>query len=136
MAHKSKALSSFDAPEVCTEVALIIKGWNRSHLHWKFGPQFISNIKKGGELAGEVMDLTLQQRSWHGIPETEVFMELSFRTKQRVINLLKRFSNQTISLLSVNTKNSLANSIALRNKHLPPCIQHFFENDAHLLFTL
>lgn len=131
MAHKSKALSSFDAPEVCTEVTLIIKGWYRSHLHWTLAPQFISNIKKGGELAGEVMNLTRQQRSWHGIPETEIFMELSFRTKQRVINLWKRFPNQTISLPNVNTKNSLANFIALWNKHVPP-----IENDAHLLFTL
>lgn len=119
MAHKSKALSSCDAPKVCTEVTLIIKGWYHSHLHWKLGLQFISKIKIGGELAGEVINLTLQQRSWQGIPETEVFMELSFRTEQRVINLLKIFSNQTISSPNVHTKNSLANSVALWNKDLP-----------------
>lgn len=135
MAYKSKALSSFDALKVCIEVTLIIKGWYCSHLHWKLGLQFISKIKKGGELAGEVMNLTLQQRSWQGIPETKVFMELSFRTKQRVINLLKIFSNQTISSPNVRTKNSLANSIALWKKNLTPIHAIFFKNDAHLLFT-
>lgn len=73
MTNKSKALSSSDAPKVCIEVILIIKGWCHSRLHWKLGLQFISKTKMGGELAGKVMNLTLQQRSWQGISQTGIY---------------------------------------------------------------
>lgn len=56
----------------------------------------------------EVMNLPLSQRSWRGIPEPGVFMELSFRAEQGVINLVKTFSNQTISSPNVHTKNKLS----------------------------
>jgi len=82
------------------------------------------------------MNLTLQQRSWQGVPETEVFMELSFRARLRVTHLFKILSNQTISSPNVHTKSSLANSIALWKNDLPPVYTIFFENGACLLFTL
>lgn len=56
----------------------------------------------------EMMNLPLQQRSWQGTPEPGVFMELSFRAEQGVINLVKTFSNQTISSPNVHTKNQLS----------------------------
>lgn len=68
----------------------------------------------------EVMNLTVQQRSWQGMPEPEVFMELSFRAEQGIINLLKTFSNQTISSPNVPTKNWLSKFQSMAEERFSP----------------
>lgn len=84
----------------------------------------------------EVMNLTVQQRSWQGIPEPGVFMELSFRAKQGVTNLLKTSSNPTISSPNFHTKNQLSKFQSTVEERFSPVHTIFFGNTAHLLSTL
>lgn len=75
----------------------------------------------------EMMNLPLQQRSWQGTPEPGVFMELSFRAEQGVINLVKTFSNQTISSPNVHTKNQLSKFQSTVEESSALCTQYFWE---------
>lgn len=84
----------------------------------------------------EVMNLPLQQRSWRGIPEPGGFMELSFRAEQGVINLVKTFSNQTISSANVRTKKTAQQIPEHCGRNLQPCAHNIFGNTAPRLHDI
>lgn len=130
MAHKSKALPSSDAPKACSGVTSIIKGCYHSHLHWKMGLQFISEIKKGGDesatpaeilardpRARSIYGAVLQSRAGSHKPGKDIFKSNHFLPKCPHKTPAQQIPEHC-------------------GRKAQPCAHNIFGNAAQLLFTL
>lgn len=133
MAHKSKALPSSDAPKACSGVTSIIKGCYHSHLHWKMGLQFISEIKKGGDesaIPAEILARDPRARSIYG-----AVLQSRAGSHKPGKDIFK--SNHFLPKCPHKKKKKIAQQIPEHcGRKAQPCAHNIFGNPAHLLFTL